>query len=220
MGYSMNARKLTRSQLRPLGLRMLQAQGGVCSLCGKPIDLTIKGELVIDHDHDTGLIRGALHRSCNAAEGKVANAAGRWGAKSMSYEAIIPWLQNLLAYLQKDKQPFIYPSRAQIRNQEGLTMSAIVESNIRLHPLHSPEWVANYVLSTGQYPGPRNTGRTTILALRMIAAAMENPRVKIQALDHFGSVASNRDLADAAASIIRAAGLYHFKCYTDCIQFG
>lgn len=106
----MTPRKLTRSQLRPLGLRMLQAQGGVCSLCGKPIDLTIKGELVIDHDHDTGLIRGALHRSCNAAEGKVANAAGRWGAKSMSYEAIIPWLQNLLAYLQKDKQPFIYPT--------------------------------------------------------------------------------------------------------------
>lgn len=106
----MTPRKLTRSQLRPLGMRMLQEQGGVCSLCGKPIDLSIKGEMVIDHDHDTGQVRGALHRSCNAAEGKVANAAGRWGAKSMSYSAIIPWLTNLLEYLQKPAQPYIYPT--------------------------------------------------------------------------------------------------------------
>lgn len=106
----MTPRKLTRSQLRPLGMRMLQDQGGVCSLCGNPIDLTIKGEMVIDHDHETGQVRGALHRSCNAAEGKVANAAGRWGAKSMSYAAILPWLRNLVAYLESDPQPYIYPT--------------------------------------------------------------------------------------------------------------
>jgi hypothetical protein len=106
----MTPRKIVRSQLRPLGMRMLAAQGGVCPLCGKPIDLTIKGEMVIDHDHDTGLIRGALHRSCNSAEGKVANAAGRWGAKSMAYAALIPWLKNMLAYLEMPPQPFIYPS--------------------------------------------------------------------------------------------------------------
>ena len=103
-------RKLTRSQLRPMAQRMLAEQGGVCPLCGKPIDMTIKGEVVVDHDHSTGLIRGALHRSCNAAEGKVANAAGRWGAKSMDYDAIRPWLRNLLAYLDKPTTNFIYPS--------------------------------------------------------------------------------------------------------------
>ena len=106
----MTPRKLTRSQLRPLGMRMLQEQGGVCSLCGRPIDLSVKGEMVIDHDHETGQVRGALHRSCNAAEGKVANAAGRWGAKSMSYGAILPWLRNLLAYLEREPQPYIYPT--------------------------------------------------------------------------------------------------------------
>lgn len=103
-------RKLTRSQLRPFALRMLQAQGGVCALCRKPIDLTIKGELVVDHDHVTGQIRGALHRSCNAAEGKVANAAGRWGAKSMAYDAIVPWLENLLGYLKQPAQEALYPT--------------------------------------------------------------------------------------------------------------
>lgn len=106
----MTPRKLTRSQLRPLSLRMLQAQGGLCPLCGTPINPGVKGELVVDHDHVTGQIRGALHRSCNAAEGKVANAAGRWGAKSMAYPDIIPWLERLLAYLKQPPQPFLYPT--------------------------------------------------------------------------------------------------------------
>lgn len=106
----MTARKLTRSQLRPLTLKLYKDAGCVCALCGLPIDLTKKGEIVADHDHVTGQIRGALHRSCNAAEGKVANAAGRWGAKSMDYAAIIPWLENLLTYLKKPATDFIYPT--------------------------------------------------------------------------------------------------------------
>lgn len=104
------ATKLTRSQLRTVALRILKAQEGACALCGKAIDTTVKGEMVVDHDHDTGLVRGVLHRSCNAAEGKVANAAGRWGAKSMSYSNIIPWLERLIQYLKQDPHPYIYPT--------------------------------------------------------------------------------------------------------------
>ncbi len=104
------ARKLTRSQLRPLSLRLYAEQGHACALCGLPVDLTEKGGLVVDHDHDTGRVRGALHRSCNSGEGRVANAAGRWGAKSMQYSAIIPWLERLIAYLKKEPTDFIYPT--------------------------------------------------------------------------------------------------------------
>ena len=103
-------RKLTRSQVRPFAMRLLQQQGNVCALCGLPIDLKEKGALVLDHAHDTGQVRGALHRSCNAAEGKVANAAGRWGAKSMDYDKIIPWLENLVAYLKQPAHDVIYPT--------------------------------------------------------------------------------------------------------------
>jgi hypothetical protein len=39
------------------------AQGGRCVICDEP------GELVVDHDHDTGAIRGLLHVRCNAALG-------------------------------------------------------------------------------------------------------------------------------------------------------
>ncbi|BEQ12881.1 putative endonuclease [Pseudomonas phage Ep4] len=106
----MPTRKLARSQIRPLALRLYAQQGSVCPLCGRPIDLAEKAGLVLDHDHVTGRVRGALHRSCNAAEGKVANAAGRWGAKSMDYAAIVPWLKNLLAYLEQAPTDFIYPS--------------------------------------------------------------------------------------------------------------
>lgn len=50
-----------------------------------------------------------LHRSCNGAEGKVANAAGRWGAKSMDYDKIIPYLENLVAYLKREGLGYMYP---------------------------------------------------------------------------------------------------------------
>lgn len=103
-------RKLTRSQLRPVTMRLLAAQGGVCPLCDKPVDLTVKGEAVCDHDHATGFIRGALHRSCNAALGKMDNAIGRWGAKSMDYAAIIAWAKRAIAYYEQEPTDLIYPS--------------------------------------------------------------------------------------------------------------
>lgn len=59
-----------------------------------------KSDYVVDHCHESGEIRGVLHRSCNSAEGKVINAAGRWGAKSMKYEDVIPYLRNLVEYLE------------------------------------------------------------------------------------------------------------------------
>lgn len=102
--------KVQRTGLRSFMLRHLQtAQGGLCPLCGKVIDITIKGEGVTDHDHDTGQIRGILHRSCNAAEGKISNAAARWGAKSAKYSDIIPYLKSLVAYLESTPTQFIYP---------------------------------------------------------------------------------------------------------------
>ncbi len=103
-------RKLTRTQLRGWSISHLKnVQGGLCPLCRKPIDYSIPREAVVDHNHDTGEIRGVLHRSCNAAEGKVSNAAGRWGAKSTSYADIVPFLENLVQYLKAPGTDLIYP---------------------------------------------------------------------------------------------------------------
>jgi Recombination endonuclease VII len=38
--------------------------GGTCAYCGEP-----GTDLVTDHDHETGQIRGLVHRSCNAKIG-------------------------------------------------------------------------------------------------------------------------------------------------------
>lgn len=103
--------KIPRSQQRTFLFKIHKEQGGICPLCQKPINLAEKGAAVMDHDHETGLVRGILHRSCNAAEGKVANAAGRWGAKTMDYETgVIPYLEALVAYLKRPKHPYIYPT--------------------------------------------------------------------------------------------------------------
>jgi hypothetical protein len=47
-------------------------QGGVCAICGQPETLVRQGglcELTIDHDHETGQIRGLLCNNCNRAIG-------------------------------------------------------------------------------------------------------------------------------------------------------
>lgn len=112
--------KLSRAQLRPMAMSILNRQHGICPVCLEPISMQVKGarsDYVVDHDHETGEIRGVLHRSCNAAEGKVANAAGRWGAKSMKYEAIIPWLKRLLHYYEQPGVGMMYPGHKTTEEQ-------------------------------------------------------------------------------------------------------
>lgn len=41
---------------------MLQRQGGVCAICQRP---PARNHLAVDHDHDTGAIRGLLCPPCN-----------------------------------------------------------------------------------------------------------------------------------------------------------
>ena len=48
-------------------VRMHEERGGLCDICGKP---NAGGELLfIDHDHETGEVRGMLCSACNSAIG-------------------------------------------------------------------------------------------------------------------------------------------------------
>lgn len=131
--------KLSRTMMRSWAARHLQTkQGGLCPLCRKPIDMTVKGEGVIDHDHDSGEIRGILHRSCNAAEGKISNAASRWGAKSAKYADIIAYLTNVVAYLTMPGAGMIYPmhktpdEKRDARNAKAREARANVKAKLAL----------------------------------------------------------------------------------------
>lgn len=49
-----------------------KAQGGVCAICGQPetrIHKGVKVDLCVDHDHDTGEVRGLLCGMCNYGVG-------------------------------------------------------------------------------------------------------------------------------------------------------
>jgi len=58
-------------------------QNGVCALCGQP---PTKKRLNVDHDHNTGRIRGLLCHHCNIALGRV--------ERMMSLSAIESYLQG------------------------------------------------------------------------------------------------------------------------------
>ena len=47
--------------------RLLEEQNGLCAICRKP-ELA-KSRLAVDHDHDTGEVRGLLCGRCNTAIG-------------------------------------------------------------------------------------------------------------------------------------------------------
>lgn len=66
---------------------MLEAQGGVCAICGKrsPNDR----RLHVDHDHKTGKVRAILCARCNVTLGRVNDDKGL--------------LQRLIAYLEWHK---------------------------------------------------------------------------------------------------------------------
>lgn len=68
-----------RSKLKRYGLsvedydRILEAQGGLCAICGQA-EAMKRGdttwELSVDHDHETGAVRGLLCYSCNQGVGR------------------------------------------------------------------------------------------------------------------------------------------------------
>lgn len=51
---------------------MLDAQDGVCAICGRPPKggRTSSASLHVDHDHKTGIVRGLLCNACNLGVGK------------------------------------------------------------------------------------------------------------------------------------------------------
>lgn len=65
----------------PDGQDMWAWQDGRCAICGDRV------QLVTDHDHRTGLIRGQLCRSCNSLEGF--GHGGVWSRYRERYPALI-----------------------------------------------------------------------------------------------------------------------------------
>ena len=68
---------LEKEQRKALRESLVIKQDYLCGLCGERLDIN---NAVLDHDHDTGRVRAALHNGCNRAEGIFAKAL-RWMPK-------------------------------------------------------------------------------------------------------------------------------------------
>jgi hypothetical protein len=85
--------RLKQSQIADTRNNLLTDQGGRCALCKLPCS---DEQAVLDHDHQTGAIRGTLHRGCNALLGKVENNYKRYGVSNLR-----SFLSGLATYLER-----------------------------------------------------------------------------------------------------------------------
>lgn len=88
-------RRIKASEIPMVKQALLQRQHFVCCLC--PESLTV-ASACLDHNHKTGLIRGALCRNCNGVEGKIYNLANRakrtLTPKDFLGQVILYWIKH------------------------------------------------------------------------------------------------------------------------------
>lgn len=110
----MNLVKLKTTEIKALRERLSKEQGGICPLCGKPLN-----EPCLDHQHKlkktdepgvdgAGLVRGVLCRDCNALEGRIWNAMSRHLQPKTVAERV-EFLKKLVCYYNKDPEKILYP---------------------------------------------------------------------------------------------------------------
>lgn len=93
----MDSIKMKASDLAAVRTALVSRQGGICPICKRTLRTAAVVNIVVDHDHNTGRVRAALHRGCNTVEGKVLNALSSWGGAS-TRPAQKKLLENLLEF--------------------------------------------------------------------------------------------------------------------------
>jgi hypothetical protein len=73
-----------------------------------PITSADMEDCVVDHSHDTGKIRGVLHRQSNVLLGKIENAWKRYVQKSSAVQ-LPEALRNMADYLEKNDLDLLHP---------------------------------------------------------------------------------------------------------------
>lgn len=91
-------KQLTPTLAKKYKAQLIIEQNGLCKLCGRPLG-SDTSKIHLDHCHDTGHIRGALHAVCNRTEGRIKNIYKRFGGDPNLW---IDWLLGLNVYLQQN----------------------------------------------------------------------------------------------------------------------
>lgn len=110
--------KLQNSMVAPTRARILALQKGCCAVCGINC-LKENKTTTLDHDHETGVVRGVLCNNCNGLEGKVKNSANR-AKRDGTY---LDWLKRLVAYLEHHSVPrtnLLHPTHKSLEEKRVL----------------------------------------------------------------------------------------------------
>lgn len=84
-------RRLQSKEIKSTRLRLIEEQNRICPLCQTQI---LDSDIIhLDHDHQAGHIRAALHGACNLGLGKVERAARMTRSPKQ-------FIANLQAYLE------------------------------------------------------------------------------------------------------------------------
>ena len=103
----MAIRQLKPSEVASVLDKLVRKQDHKCAVCGRPFTKTDRP--VLDHSHDTGFIRGALHNSCNGAEGRI-KAQANLGHKGVPSGEFVIALGKYLEDNEKPKYMLIHPT--------------------------------------------------------------------------------------------------------------
>lgn len=98
------SRKMKYNEIPTIREQLLVENNRCCALCGLPVP---DGKGVLDHDHKTGSIRGALHRGCNSLLGKLENNYKRYGVDLKMFSL---GLSKYLEDNESDQYGLIHPT--------------------------------------------------------------------------------------------------------------
>lgn len=95
-------RILKQKDIRSHKHEIAEQQNWICPLCGSDMLCSPDKKWHVDHDHRTGMVRGALCAGCNRAEGKIKNIISRFLSKiNIDFE---DYISNLVKYWDDHEQ--------------------------------------------------------------------------------------------------------------------
>lgn len=100
--------QLKTKDIKPTRDKILAAQGGVCLICGEVPD-----KPCLDHNHDTGFVRGVLCNKCNLYEGIILRGWKQSGIKTNRND----WLIQFANYLESPETSLIHPKNKTKKNK-------------------------------------------------------------------------------------------------------
>ena len=104
--------KVKQKDLTEIKKELLKRQHGKCPISGRDLRSMTSANVVVDHNHKTGVIRAALPRSINGLEGKIKGLLARWGSCTNEVE-MIKMLEAIAEYWRLHRVPqteWIHPT--------------------------------------------------------------------------------------------------------------